>query len=124
MVTWSIINKVDSTHHPSLQIETRQKSEMERFILRSAQLIAPYIGETETDGFEWCVETIKASPYRDIASELEISKAMIMLRRSNFTEAANALKHFEKQNTKIASHAANNLSFLYFQKGELEAAEK
>ena len=36
------------------------------------------------------------------------------LRQKNFKDAVETLKMFEKKETKVASTAATNLSFLYF----------
>lgn len=61
-----------------------------------------------------CVDAIKNSQYADLANDLEINKAVMYLRQKNFKDAVETLKMFEKKETKVASTAATNLSFLYF----------
>ena len=41
------------------------------------------------------------------------------LRQKNFKDAVETLKMFEKKETKVASTAATNLSFLYFLVGKI-----
>jgi intraflagellar transport protein 88 len=53
------------------------------------------------------------SPYVDLAHDLEIDKAIMYLKQKDFNQAIEALKSFEKKDTKVASAAATNLSFLY-----------
>ena len=58
---------------------------------------------------------MRSSPYVDLSHDLEIDKAIMYLRRKDFQKAAEALKSFEKKdNSKVASTAATNLSFLYY----------
>ena len=45
------------------------------------------------------------------------------LNLQDFANATDTLKTFEKQETKVASTASTNLSFLYFLQGDAEAAE-
>ena len=59
------------------------------------------------------MNAIKNSGYPELASDLEINKAVMFLRQKNFKDAVETLKMFEKKETKIASTAATNLSFLY-----------
>ncbi|PIO61095.1 tetratricopeptide repeat protein, partial [Teladorsagia circumcincta] len=63
-------------------------------------------------GYEWCVETIKQSVHASLATELEMSKAGELLRRGDLDGAAEVLKVFHAQESKIASAAANNLGML------------
>lgn len=65
-----------------------------------------------------CVDAIKNSQYADLANDLEINKAVMYLRQKNFKDAVETLKMFEKKETKVASTAATNLSFLYFLVGD------
>ena len=61
-----------------------------------------------------CLEAIKNSSYSELASDLEINKAVMFLRQKNFREALETLKMFEKKETNVASTAATNLSFIYY----------
>ncbi|XP_064489410.1 intraflagellar transport protein 88 homolog [Ornithodoros turicata] len=106
------------------KIEQRRKQEAEWSILTAAKLIAPVISSSFSEGYEWCVEQIKASPYAEIANDLEISKAVTYLRKREFAQAIETLKMFEKKDTKVASTAATNLSFLYFLQNDVAQADK
>ncbi|XP_023332128.1 intraflagellar transport protein 88 homolog [Eurytemora carolleeae] len=70
------------------------------------------------------LEAIKNDELRKLANDLEINKAVMFLKQKDFNQAIDTLKGFEKQDTKVASTAATNLSFLYFLQGEIDQAEK
>ena len=106
------------------KIEQNKKRLAEKSIIQAAKLIAPVVEGTEALGFDWCVDCVRESQHTELASELEINKAIMYLKLKDFQKAVEALKVFEKKNSKIASTAANNLSFLYFLKGESKEAEK
>jgi len=57
---------------------------------------------------------VRTSPYVDLSHDLEIDKAIMYLKKKDFGMAAEALKSFEKKDTKVASTAATNLAFLYY----------
>ena len=61
-----------------------------------------------------CIECVKSSPYPELASELEMAKALTYLRQRDFAKAVETLKGFEKKDSKMAATASANLSFLYF----------
>ncbi len=82
------------------------------------------IEESFSSGYNWCVDTIKMSQHSQLANDLEINKAVMFLRQKDFASAVETLKAFEKQETKVASTASTNLSFLYFLQGDIEEAEK
>ncbi len=52
--------------------------------------------------------------YAELASDLEINKAIQYLRQGALQEASEVLKAFEKKDSKVASAAANNLAFVNF----------
>ncbi|XP_064098521.1 intraflagellar transport protein 88 homolog isoform X1 [Macrobrachium nipponense] len=106
------------------KMERHMKQEAERSLLTAAKLISPVIEGTFSAGYNWCVDAIKNSQYADLANDLEINKAVMYLRQKNFKDAVETLKMFEKKETKVASTAATNLSFLYFLQNEIEMAEK
>lgn len=66
------------------------------------------------DGFDWCIEKIKASVFNRLAAELEIHKALEFLKMKEFKKAVKLLKAFEKKDSELLSTAATNLAFLYF----------
>lgn len=116
---------IEAIKNDSLRkIERQRKQEAEWSILTAAKLISPVISNTFADGYEWCVEQIKTSPYADLANDLEINKAVTYLRKREFSQAIETLKMFEKKETKVASTAATNLSFLYYLQGDPNQAEK
>ncbi|KAK3876729.1 hypothetical protein Pcinc_018509 [Petrolisthes cinctipes] len=109
---------------PLRKMERQMKQEAERSILTAAKLISPVIETNFSAGYNWCVDAIKNSQYADLANDLEINKAVMYLRQKNFKDAVETLKMFEKKETKVASTAATNLSFLYFLQNEVDHAEK
>ncbi|KAL7647318.1 UNVERIFIED_CONTAM: hypothetical protein RMT77_000913 [Armadillidium vulgare] len=106
------------------KFERQLRLDAERSILTAAKLISPVIEETFALGYNWCVDAIKNSQYAELASDLEINKAVMFLRQKNFKDAVETLRMFEKKETKIASTAATNLSFLYFLQNDVDQAEK
>lgn len=56
---------------------------------------------------------IKNSEYAQLASDLEINKAVMFLKQNQLGEAIDTLKAFEKDSD-IALNAATNLSFIYY----------
>ncbi|XP_042208786.1 intraflagellar transport protein 88 homolog isoform X2 [Homarus americanus] len=109
---------------PLRKMERQMKQEAERSILTAAKLISPVIENSFSDGYNWCVDAIKNSQYVDLANDLEINKAVMYLRQKNFKDAVETLKMFEKKETKVASTAATNLSFLYILQNEIDLADK
>ncbi|XP_072019243.1 intraflagellar transport protein 88 homolog isoform X2 [Amphiura filiformis] len=106
------------------QSEKEKKAAMEKCVMAAAKLIAPAIEQTFSDGYDWCVDCVKQSPYTELANDLEINKAIMYLKQKEFTQAVETLKAFEKKDSKCASVAATNLSFIYFLQCEYQMAEK
>lgn len=108
------------------QFARRQRADAERAILTAAKTISPAIASDFASGYEWCVETIKQSVHASLATELEMSKAGELLRRGDLDGAAEVLKVFHAQESKIASAAANNLCMLKLLQGgdKLQEAEQ
>ncbi|XP_064628608.1 intraflagellar transport protein 88 homolog isoform X2 [Lineus longissimus] len=106
------------------QIERKRKSQAERNIKTAAKIIAPAIESSFAAGYDWCVEQVRMSPYVDLAHDLEIDKAIMYLKQKDFNQAIDTLKSFEKKDTKVASAAATNLSFLYLLESDLAQADK
>ncbi|KAF8569133.1 hypothetical protein P879_02769 [Paragonimus westermani] len=113
--------------------EKRKKADAENFIKMAAKLIAPAIEANFNTGYDWCIEQVKMSVYHEIAHDLEIDKAVMYLKQRDFhqegskslhTEAIETLKSFERKDTRVASTAATNLSFLYFLEGDLVQADR
>ncbi|XP_018320966.1 intraflagellar transport protein 88 homolog isoform X2 [Agrilus planipennis] len=102
--------------------EIQKRNDAEYCILTSAKLIAPLIGSTFSEGYDWCVTTIKNSEYAKLAGDLEINKAVMYLKQKQVSEAIETLKTLDNDST--SSGAATNLSFIYYMQGDLKNAEK
>lgn len=120
-----IIEDHEVFNEDSLRAVARErKRAAERYMVMSAKLVAPTVEANFEQGFDWVIEMIRASPHAEIASELEIAKAIHHLKCKHFGRAIETLKSFEKKDQKLAGAAATNLSFLYFLEGEYKHAEK
>ncbi|XP_050301604.1 intraflagellar transport protein 88 homolog [Anthonomus grandis grandis] len=103
--------------------ETIKRKDAEYCILTAAKLIAPFIEDSSNDGYDWCVASIKNSEYAQLASDLEINKAVMFLKQNQLNDAIETLKAFEKDSD-IVLNAATNLSFIYYLQGDYETALK
>ncbi len=106
------------------QMERQKKFEAEQCIMLAAKIISPSIENSFSEGYEWCIEQVKSSQYMELAHSLDIDKAIGFLKEKDFQQAIETLKSFEKKDTKVASTAATNLSFLYGLEGEGDNADK
>ncbi|KAJ3013902.1 UNVERIFIED_CONTAM: Intraflagellar transport protein 88 [Siphonaria sp. JEL0065] len=108
-----------------LRAIARERSKAaERFMILAAKLVAPSIESNFSAGFDMIIEIIKSSPHAEIASELEIAKAIQFLKSKDFSKAIETLKSFEKKDPKLVGTASTNLSFLYFLESDFRHAEK
>ncbi|KAI6178743.1 hypothetical protein M3Y98_00534800 [Aphelenchoides besseyi] len=114
------------------QWEGRRKQQAEHTIMAAAKIISRQIAGTFAEGYAWCVTSIKQSVYATLATELEMNKAVDMLKQGqldNATDTLNAfinlkrrvlewnnLKVFSKD-SKVSTAAANNLAVLELMKG-------
>lgn len=104
--------------------EKERKEKAEKCIMMAVKLIAPVIEATFDEGFDWCIDIVKSSVYVELANELEITRSIVYLKLKDFSKATEALKRFEKKDSKMQSQAAVNLSFLYFLEGEYAQSDK
>lgn len=104
------------------QLEQRRKALAGKNILMSANLIASVIDESFNDGYTWCVEVIKNSPYPQLANELELNKAIMYLKQRDIAQAIETLKYYEKKEPAIAANAVCNLTFIYLHQRDLATA--
>ena len=65
-----------------LAIDRRKK--IERYILFATKCIAPVIEESFAKGYDWTLELIRSSALSEMASELEIAKAMEYLKVKDY----------------------------------------
>ncbi|PAA49320.1 hypothetical protein BOX15_Mlig014944g2 [Macrostomum lignano] len=114
------------------KVEMEREQDAERRIKMAAKIIAPVIEETFSDGYDWCIDQVKSSAFLNIGHDLEIDKAMMFLKQRDFHQgeeslhrkAIESLKSFEKKDTRLASAAGVNLSFLHYLEGNLQQADK
>lgn len=106
------------------KIEKARKAEAEKTILTAAKLIAPVIESSFAVGFDWCIERVKESLYGELASELEITKALTFLKQNDISQAIETFKECGKKDNKMAGTAATNLSFVYFMEDSVQQADK
>ncbi|KAM8802552.1 intraflagellar transport protein 88 homolog [Rhynchonycteris naso] len=104
------------------QMECERKAMAEKYIMTAAKLIAPVIETSFAVGYDWCVDVVKTSQYVELASDLEINKAVTYLRQKDLNQAVETLKMFEKKDSRVKSAAATNLSFLYYLENEYAQA--
>ncbi|XP_013385188.1 intraflagellar transport protein 88 homolog isoform X2 [Lingula anatina] len=104
--------------------EKEKKLAAERNIKTAAKMMAPTIESSFAAGYDWCVDQVKTSNFVELSHDLEIDKALMYLRQKDFHQAVETLKSFEKKDSKVASTAATNLSFLYFLESDLTQADR
>ena len=96
-------------------------------IMMAAKLIGPKVGKTAERGYEYLADEMHRAGYASLANELEMEKALGHLKAktnvpANFEEGKRCLREFEKKEHSLKAKAATNLSFLYYQEGDLENA--
>ncbi|CAF0761928.1 unnamed protein product [Adineta ricciae] len=106
------------------QFERKRRRFAEHVIVTAAKIVGNNFDGDFVGGYEWCIDQVRNSTYLELASGLEIQKAIAYLRENNFAKAISTLKEFEKAEAKLASAAATNLSFLYFLEKDLNNAHK
>jgi len=100
----------------------RKQNQAQKYILTAARLIAPVLGGTCMEGYDWVVELLKDQQYVALANEMEMDRAIQHLHKQDFGQAIMLLKEFEKKEKDLKARAATNLSFLYFLEGDLNNA--
>mmetsp|Transcript_24445 Transcript_24445/g.79885 ORF Transcript_24445/g.79885 Transcript_24445/m.79885 type:complete len:502 (-) Transcript_24445:2789-4294(-) len=106
------------------------RSKAKHLVLQAAKLIAPKIEKDFVAGFDYIIEMLqKSHNYMDVASDMQISKAIYFLKQKNSKDAKDSLIAFEKQdNNEIdattMSRAYTNLCFIYFLEGNIKEADK
>ncbi|XP_068507637.1 intraflagellar transport protein 88 homolog [Syngnathus scovelli] len=105
------------------KMERDLKARADNYVMTSAKLIAPAIEASFAAGFDWCVDTVKNSPYAELANDLQLKKAMTFFRQMQFDQAMKILKEVAKQDSRVKSAAANNLSSLFILEKDYKQAE-
>jgi intraflagellar transport protein 88 len=104
-------------------IARERKTAAHHYINLASKLIAPSIEATFAEGYDWVVESLKASSNSEMASELEIQKSIQYMKSRDFVQAVESLKSFEKKDEKLVGTAATNLSFIFFLEREYKQSE-
>ena len=80
---------VEITRDDTLRkLEREEKETAERSILTAAKMMAPLIEDDFSVGFDWTIECVRGSPYIELASELEIAKAIAFLKQKKFQQVS------------------------------------
>lgn len=103
----------------------RREEDARRKLLTAGRLIAPEIGGNygPEAGFDWVASQARSDGREELASELELEKALHLLRKKEFERAVLCLKEFERKGEPFRSRAACNLAFIYLLEGETQSAE-
>jgi intraflagellar transport protein 88 len=114
----------DSEPNDELKIEKNKRRQfLDSKIISAAQLIAPVIAADFQSGFDWVLKSLCEGGSEDLASQLEMVKALQFMKQKHFDKAIETLKSFERKDQSLASSASTNLSFLYFLEGDYKNAE-
>jgi intraflagellar transport protein 88 len=115
----------DPAQNDVLKEELREREKQgKHFVTVAGKLIAPVIEHEWVGGFDWVLDNLKTQGHDDIASEMEIHKAVTFMHKKDFGQAVEVLKGFEKKDKGLMARAATNLSFIYFLEGNNQAAKK
>ena len=60
----------------------------------AAKLVAPVVDTDIVAGFQWVVETLRAQSHFELATEMEIAKALYYMRSRQFEQAIETLKSY------------------------------
>jgi len=104
-------------------LRERQK-QSQKYVTISAKLVAPVVDMDIVAGFHWVVETLRAQSHFELATEMEIAKALYFMRSRQFEQAIETLKSYENKEQQLVAYAATNLSFIYFHEGDFGNAVK
>lgn len=62
------------------------------YLVDAAKLISPTIADDEIEGYNWIIDMLKNSPFSEVESEIEITKALCFLKRKQLDKAIKTLK--------------------------------
>ncbi|OAF65403.1 Intraflagellar transport protein 88, partial [Intoshia linei] len=75
--------------------ERKIQAEAEKCIKFTIQLISSLIDPNSNKGYEWCIQQVKSSNYREMSTDLDIDKAINFLKVEEIDKAIDILKSFE-----------------------------
>ena len=104
-------------------LRERQKLS-KKYVAIAAKLVAPVVDTDIVAGFQWVVETLRAQSHFELATEMEIAKALYYMRSRQFEQAIETLKSYENKEQQLVAYAATNLSFIYFHESDFANAVK
>ena len=111
-------------------VRKQERVKVKGTILQAAKLIAPKIEKEFVDGFDYVIEQLRASQdYTDVASDMEISKAVYFLKKKDPKKAKETLEAIQKKDKKLhdattLSRAATNLCFIHSLEGNYREADE
>lgn len=119
----SLFKDAIEDHHvfdeDSLRAITHEKHQTRQHLfIVASKLVASKIDASFTEGCVWVLDSLKLVGLHQLASEMEIAKALEYLKTKDFQHAIDDLKEFLKSNEALVGISATNLSFIYFLEGE------
>ena len=100
-----------------------KKKEALSYVSMAAKLIAPIIEEEPLSGYDYVIEALKAANLPEVESEMEIQKAISLIKNKEIEKAIESFKSFEKKDKIMMAMASNNISFLYFLENDFKLSE-
>jgi intraflagellar transport protein 88 len=83
----------------------RKQNQAQKYILTAARLIAPVLGGTCMEGYDWVVELLKDQQYVALANEMEMDRAIQHLHKQDFGQVLHSDK---ERNTEIRNAWRNS----------------
>ncbi|MCO5554700.1 hypothetical protein L7F22_008233 [Adiantum nelumboides] len=106
-----------------IELQSRQ-NRADKYIFTAARIIAPVIGSSFVEGYDWVISILKDQQYISLVHEMEMDKAVHYLHKRKFTDAISLLKTFERKERELMICASTNLSFVYFLEGDIDNAKR
>jgi intraflagellar transport protein 88 len=82
----------------------RKQNQAQKYILTAARLIAPVLGGTCMEGYDWVVELLKDQQYVALANEMEMDRAIQHLHKQDFGQVL----HSDKERKMEIRNACRN----------------
>merc|ERR1719230_1630791 len=98
-------------------LRERQKQN-KKYVAIAAKLVAPVVDADIVSGFNWVVDSLRVQSHFELATEMEIAKALFFMRSRQFEQAIETLKSYERKEQQLVAYAATNLSFIYFHEAD------
>lgn len=117
-------NKGVSETDPLKEYLKEKKKEALAYVSQAAKLLAPIIEEDPVLGWDYVIEALKAANLPEVESEMEIQKAINLIKNKEIEKAIESFKAFEKKDKVMMAMASNNISFLYFLENDFKLSEQ